>query len=341
MKTYSSMNEMWTDTCRTLREFGESHASRAGDSIEVVGWSGRLVCTDNNLLTSRVRRLDPAYACAELLWYLSGERTVERMCAYAPQYKRFANPQSEDGIAFGAYGHRWHNNPGFKEARDVVEHLKGYDLSSQLDAAVALLEAKPETRQAVVTMWDSGDLCEAIIGRVNDLPCTLSMQFIRRGKRLHCSVCMRSNDVWLGMPYDVFCFTSIQRIVARRLGLRAGVYMHNVGSLHAYVRDFDKGFDLNAACTTYDVAYGHGYSEDDFTQRASRQWDVDEALAIEREVRTGAGARGVNFAPGGLLGDAAIVCAAGLAKRRQNLPVVLNSGVSVALRKAWELKYPD
>jgi thymidylate synthase len=45
---------------------------------------------------------------------------------------------------------------------------------------------------------------------------------------------MRSNDVFLGLPHDVFCFTMIQELVARTLGLELGVYKHAVGSLHLY-----------------------------------------------------------------------------------------------------------
>lgn len=340
MQTYSSMNEMWSGACRDLDNEGVRHESRAGETIEVVGWSGCLENVDKNLLVDETRRLDPAYACAELLWYLSGERSVERMCAYAPSYKRFANPQTEDGIAMGAYGDRWRSNPGFTNLRDAVENIKGYDLKDQLDAAVTLLETKPETRQAVVTMWDSGDICEAIIGQANDLPCTLSMQFIRRGKVLHCSVCMRSNDVWLGMPYDVFCFSSIQRIIARRLGLYAGKYVHNVGSLHAYARDLDKGLDLGKIGRWPSDPWSHGYEDDDGRPSTVAAWDVNAALEVEAEWRRKPDLKAqLPFAPGGLLGDAAIVCAAKMQKNASPLPVTLAQGVSPALREAWRLKY--
>ena len=51
---------------------------------------------------------------------------------------------------------------------------------------------------------------------------------------------MRSNDAWLGFPYDVFTFTTIQKILANCLGLRAGRYVHLVGSFHIYVSDLPK-----------------------------------------------------------------------------------------------------
>jgi hypothetical protein len=189
-------------------------------------------------------------------------------------------------------------------------------------------------------MWDSGDICEAIIGTVNDLPCTLSMQFIRRGEHLHCSVCMRSNDVWLGLPYDVFCFSTIQRLVAHRLGLKAGKYIHNVGSLHVYTRDLIKA-KLSCADLVEPVndPLAHGYTYDN-----SRAWDAGEALMLEEAMRTGR-LKGNDlpdeFALGGPLGDAAAICACRLriSNSGKNLPAEISSRVSPALSKAWLLKY--
>jgi thymidylate synthase len=47
---------------------------------------------------------------------------------------------------------------------------------------------------------------------------------------------MRSNDAYIGLPHDVFCFTMLQEIVARTLGYELGSYRHFVGSMHLYER---------------------------------------------------------------------------------------------------------
>jgi hypothetical protein len=51
---------------------------------------------------------------------------------------------------------------------------------------------------------------------------------------------MRSNDLWLGLPYDVFAFTCIQQMVAAALGVGLGWYQHQAGSLHVYDRNMEK-----------------------------------------------------------------------------------------------------
>ncbi|RYH39567.1 MAG: hypothetical protein EON54_18795 [Alcaligenaceae bacterium] len=73
-----------------------------------------------------------------------------------------------------------------------------------------------------------------------DIPCTCTMQFVIRNRRLHMLTSMRSNDAWLGLPHDVFAFTMIQELVARSVGVELGEYRHSVGSLHLYERDEKK-----------------------------------------------------------------------------------------------------
>jgi thymidylate synthase len=51
---------------------------------------------------------------------------------------------------------------------------------------------------------------------------------------------MRSNDAFIGLPHDIFCFTMFQELVANALGVELGCYKHLVGSLHIYEDKFDK-----------------------------------------------------------------------------------------------------
>ena len=152
---------------------------------------------------------------------LSGANELEFIEYYIPKYREFA----EDGILFGAYG------PRLLGMRGII---------NQLENIISLLKRKPSSRQAVVQLFDTEDIVE----KHKDVPCTSTIQFLLRSDRLETITSMRSNDVYLGLPHDVFCFTMIQEIVARRLGVELGAYRHFVGSLHLYDRD-------NAAASSY------------------------------------------------------------------------------------------
>lgn len=118
-----------------------------------------------------------------------------------------------------------------------------------LGDAVELLERDPDSRQVVISVFDS----TRDLNRLKkDIPCTIAAHFMRRGRELELNVTMRSNDLWLGTPYDFTQFGVLQASVAQALGLEPGKYVHSVGSLHIYERDFDaaqaiEGFERTAS----------------------------------------------------------------------------------------------
>lgn len=130
---------------------------------------------------------------------------------------------TDSGIFHGAYGIRAYGHLG--------------DL-------VSLLQRDPDTRQAVLSIYDSD---QDLGPTKRDVPCTLNLQFQRvetggwptPGYRLELRVTMRSNDMWLGTPYDFTQFAILQATIAQALGDTPGVYVHSAGSLHLYERDLE------------------------------------------------------------------------------------------------------
>ncbi|QDG93250.1 thymidylate synthase [Rhizobium sp. NIBRBAC000502774] len=153
----------------------------------------------------------PFSALGELLWYLHGSDKLEFIEPYIGRYRNDA----EDGVIHGAYGPRLHAMRGdINQIRNVVD----------------LLEKNPTSKRAVIQLFDASDITK----RFKEIPCTTTMQFFVRKERLHMSVTMRSNDAYLGLPHDVFCFTMLQEMMARRLKCELGEYYHYVGSMHFY-----------------------------------------------------------------------------------------------------------
>lgn len=210
METFSSIDELWHYALRQVHIFGHNVESRNGNSRELIGTSYRLMTTDYTFLADPTRALSPSYAGAETLWYLSGVNNGDMVKAYAPSYISYLSPE---GIAHGAYGYRWSSY-------------------QQFDRIINELKTQRNSRRAVMTCWRVDD--DLGNSTSKDLPCTLTLQFLLRGKQLHLVVNMRSNDMWLGMPYDIFAFTAIQRLIAEALNVDTGTYVHNVGSLHFY-----------------------------------------------------------------------------------------------------------
>ncbi|MER8599357.1 thymidylate synthase [Mesorhizobium sp. M1339] len=157
----------------------------------------------------------------EVCWYLSGSDHLEPIEYYIKEYRKYVDASRKAIRTRGAYGPR----------------LFGGGDKSQMMALLATMRAKQgrsDTRQAVAQIFDRSDL-----HRGKDIPCTTSLQFLPRGRKLDLIATMRSNDVYRGFPSDVFAFTFFQELFARSLGLEVGSYRHFVGSLHLY--DCDEG----------------------------------------------------------------------------------------------------
>jgi len=210
-----NLDTLWNEVVKDLANDGAPHGSRDGQCYEILNVNLMLEDPTRILMRSPSRKFSRRYAMAELLWYLSGSKEGW-IKHYAPQYERFL----EDGFAHGAYGWRMRRRFG-----------------DQLGKVVNMLKRDPDTRRAVIQLYSADiDLAKD----EKDIPCTLTLQFIVRYGKLHLIVNMRSNDAWLGLPNDVFCFAAIQQIVAGLAGFNLGTYFHNVGSMHLYARDVEK-----------------------------------------------------------------------------------------------------
>jgi thymidylate synthase len=135
-----------------------------------------------------------------------------RLNFIAPYVQRYKD-ETEDGTTiYGGYGPR----------------LFGQE--DQVKNVIALLNERPSSRRAVIQIFDKNDIAVPH----KEIPCTTTLQFLVRDRKVDLIVTMRSNDAYFGLPHDVFCFTMIQEIVACTLGRDVGIYHHFAGSLHIY-----------------------------------------------------------------------------------------------------------
>lgn len=197
--------------------------SRKGTSTEIFG--ALLELTDPRARLGRSEARARVFSpLGELLWYLSGSDKLDQINYYVAGYHEF----SDDGTTLnGAYGRRL-----FGEARRNGDA----QIKDEWQRVIDTLKAEPGSRNAIVQIYANSD--GALKGpegkKSKDIPCTCTVHFVIRRRQLHLHVHMRSNDVFLGLPHDVFAFSMLQEIAARELGVEIGTYQHSVASLHLY-----------------------------------------------------------------------------------------------------------
>ena len=183
-----------------------------GEAIELAGVI--LELTNPLARISRTESRGKLFSClGELMWYLAKSNDLGFIEYYIPEYQKSADGDQ----IFGGYGPRLFNWDGINQFGNVCD----------------LLRSSPDTRRAAIQLFAAQDLMEPH----NDVPCTCTLQFMIRNGQLNLMTYMRSNDIFLGLPHDIFCFTMLQEIMASHLEVGLGIYKHMVGSLHIYCKN--------------------------------------------------------------------------------------------------------
>ena len=215
----------YVDLVQHVLKNGKEVAPRGMKTREIEDAIIRIDDVYNTLPLGVGRGTVPGIGAVEACQLIAGASTPKLVIAIGPQ---FANYTEDNGLFHGAYGIRTQS-----QYAPIVERLK----------------ADPDTRQAVVTIWNPElDL----LSNKRDYPCTILHQFRIRNNKLNMSVYMRSNDVWLGAAYDFFQFTRVQLAIASILGIEPGTYHHHVGSLHIYEQHYDSAESLKHTYEPYE-----------------------------------------------------------------------------------------
>ena len=167
------------------------------------------------------RDANPFFHIAEAAWMLCGRNDIKLLANLA---KNMAN-YSVDGVTqHAAYGHRWSHHFGFDQLAVIIDKLR----------------SSPQTRQAVLQIWDAtADLADTEENS-KDRACNLSCVFMPRINKegftsLDMMVSNRSNDiVWGAYGANAVHFSFLHHLVAELSGFAVGVYRQVSDNYHMY-----------------------------------------------------------------------------------------------------------
>ena len=213
----NNIDDIYREICDRLLNEG----SKVNNTYELNNFTFTLTDINNNIIN--IRNISKSYLFGELLWYMTAREDIN----FIQKFSGFWGRISDDGVkSNSAYGHILFKRHGF----------------NQVDKIIELLMTDPNSRRAVLNL----NVPNPNVIETKDEICTIALQMYIRDGRLNCTGIMRSNDIWLGTPYDVAFFTELQKYIAHRLNVKYGTYTHFVTSIHAYERNFD---DLKGVLT--------------------------------------------------------------------------------------------
>jgi thymidylate synthase len=201
----------------------EIRSSRLGQVHEILHTAITIQQPTDRWVLSREPAINPAFALAEVIWILTGRNDASFLNYFNRALPSFAGR----GPSYhGAYGFRLRRH--FEDAQN-----RGLD---QLERAYLTLSHQPDSRQAILQIWDCRvDLPDPLgAPSAEDIPCNvLAMLKVREGT-LHWTQVVRSNDLFRGFPYNLVQFTMLYEVIAGWLGLNMAPYHLLIDSLHLY-----------------------------------------------------------------------------------------------------------
>jgi thymidylate synthase len=106
--------------------------------------------------------------------------------------------------------------------------------NNQVHKLINDLKTNPASRRHIISLWNIDDLWDMPL-----YPCVWHNQWLVKQGKLHLIVGIRSNDVGLGQPFNVFQYHVLHRMVAQVTGYEMGTLTFNINDCHIYDRHIE------------------------------------------------------------------------------------------------------
>ncbi|CAK0772918.1 thymidylate synthase [Gammaproteobacteria bacterium] len=184
-------------------------------------------------------------ACIEeLLWFLRGDTDVKKLQAKGVKIwdgnstRKFLGDRGlvdyPEYIIGEGYGYQWRNFGGTDyNPQDPDNYVRGGTGFDQVTEVIRLLKKDPYSRRILINAWNPQRA-----HRMSLVPCHYSVQFYVKEctpkNKLSIKVVMRSNDLFLGNPFNVTSYAILAYIIAMKVDMVPDELILSIGDSHIY-----------------------------------------------------------------------------------------------------------
>ena len=196
------------------------------------------------------KRVAWRHCIEELLWFLKGNTDAKILQEKGVKIwngntsREFLDGRGlqhyDEGICGPLYGWQWRffgakYNVEFADTTKNTAKNNVVGGVDQIENVVQSLKNDPYSRRHLVCAWNPPQLNEMVLP-----PCHFAFQFytgVRSGgveKELSCHVMMRSNDLFLGHPFNVFSYAVLTHIIGLKTGMKPKELVLSITDAHIY-----------------------------------------------------------------------------------------------------------
>lgn len=220
---------------RDILDHGKRREDRTGvGTLSVFGRQLRFDLADGFPVVT-TKRIHLRSVVHELLWFLSGDTNIAYLKANGVSiWDEWADENGELGPVYGYQWRHWPTRDG-----GTVD---------QLAQLVTQIRTRPHSRRLLLTALNVADFPDEALGPVDNAragrmalaPCHCFAQFYVDEGRLSCLLYCRSQDVFLGTPFNWASYALLTHMLAQQCDLQPGELVWTAGDCHLYLNHLDQ-----------------------------------------------------------------------------------------------------
>lgn len=228
MRIYANCYELMSEIFREVWEMG--HIAHPHSM------QNKMVKDDDNFSTKEITNYSYSLTSLNKVSYLFFADERSRKWADAEFKERISKNYRNPGEAWKIRKDIW---KPFLNKHGKFEYTYNDRIVVSLRKVIDELKRNPDSRQAIISIWepfiDSGGL-----GGKYRVPCSIYYQILVRNNQVNIIYNQRSADVVTHFGNDVYLAWQLMSHVADQLEMPEGYLFHNIGSLHAYKKDWPR-----------------------------------------------------------------------------------------------------
>jgi thymidylate synthase len=199
--------------------------------------------------------------CGELIWFLEGSGDERRLAeithgnadgkvtiwtpnALASYWKPKAQFEGDLGRVYGVQWRKWRKHKLRGEGTYNDDFGNSYRRRSttqvqeidQVRELINGIKTNPYGRRHIISAWNVGELDDMALP-----PChVMSQYYVSKDGRLSCHMYQRSQDVFLGAPFNYASYALLTHMIAQVCDLQVGELVVSTGDTHIYTNHIDQ-----------------------------------------------------------------------------------------------------
>jgi len=217
---------------------GEIRETRNGIVISSFGKMLSFYNISNKFPLITTKKMFTKGIIEELLWFLRGSTNARELQEKGVKiWDGNSSREYLDSVGLShyqegelgpVYGWQWKT---FGKSYSDNKSIEGFD---QIKYIIEELSKDNNSRRAVLSAWNPSQLHEMALP-----PCHILYTFYKNSKGLHCSMTMRSTDLFLGLPFNIASTAILTHIIAKVLHIKPYAISINMTDAHIYKEHID------------------------------------------------------------------------------------------------------